>query len=143
MIQDISPYRLENAFQRINPAAENYFFSFSEQNVLLLSRKDGQLCLPTFWDLQQTLSDIEDLVVYLFSVDNTPLYLIKNQDLVTLNNGCLNYYPHSYTCRTSTGMGIFRCCYCTAFEQVVWAEHLLWQMRECYGTFPRSASFDL
>ena len=73
MIQDISPYRLENTFQRINPAAENYFFSFSEQNVLLLSRKDGQLCLPTFRDLQQTLSDIEDLVVYLFSVDNTPL----------------------------------------------------------------------
>lgn len=93
MIQDISPYRLENTFQRINPAAENYFFSFSEQNVLLLSRKDGQLCLPTFRDLQQTLSDIEDLVVYLFSVDNTPLYLIKSQDLVTLNNGCLNYYP--------------------------------------------------
>ena len=24
---------------------------------------------------------------------NTPLYLIKSQDLVTLNNGCLNYYP--------------------------------------------------
>lgn len=98
MIQDIFPYRFDNSFQRISPAIENHFFSFNGQNVLLLSRKEGQLCLSTFRDLQGSLSDINDLVIYLFSIDSTPLYLLKSQDAATLNDGCLCYYPiHTLT----------------------------------------------
>lgn len=77
MIQDITPYRFHNEFQKTEPTPENYFFSFREQKILLLSRQDGEYCLPTFRDLQQTQSDIADLVVYLFSIDDIPLYLVK------------------------------------------------------------------
>ncbi len=48
MIQDISPYCFKNTFQKLVPIPENYFFSFREQKILLLSREDGQYCLPTF-----------------------------------------------------------------------------------------------
>lgn len=85
MIQDITPYRFHNEFQKKEPAPENYFFSFREQKILLLSRQDGEYCLPTFRDLQQTLSDIANLVVYLFSIDDIPLYLVKSQNVLDLS----------------------------------------------------------
>lgn len=93
MIQDIFPYRFQIAFQRISPAPENYFFSFREQKILLLSRRNGEYCLPTFRDLQQTLSNIADLIVYLFSIDDNPLYLVKSQDVLDLSGGRLEYAP--------------------------------------------------
>lgn len=93
MIQDIAPYRLHNEFQKIEPTPENCFFSFKEQKILLLSRQDGEYCLPTFRDLQQTLSDIADLVVYLFSIDDIPLYLVKSQDVLDLSGDRLEYAP--------------------------------------------------
>ena len=93
MIQDITPYRFHNEFQKKEPAPENYFFSFREQKILLLSRQDGEYCLPTFRDLQQTLSDIADLVVYLFSIDDIPLYLVKSQNVLDLSGDRLEYAP--------------------------------------------------
>lgn len=93
MIQDITPYRFHNEFQKTEPTPENYFFSFREQKILLLSRQDGEYCLPTFRDLQQTQSDIADLVVYLFSIDDIPLYLVKSQDVLDLSGDRLEYAP--------------------------------------------------
>lgn len=93
MIQDIAPYRHHNEFQKIESTPENCFFSFKEQKILLLSRQDGEYCLPAFRDLQQTLSDIADLVVYLFSIDDIPLYLVKSQDVLDLSGDRLEYAP--------------------------------------------------
>lgn len=93
MIQDIKPYRFHNEFQKAEPILENHFFSFRGHEVLLLSRKDGQLCLPAFRDLQQSLSNVKDLIVYLFSVDDIPLYLIKCRVGLALDGGMLKYFP--------------------------------------------------
>ena len=91
MIQDILPYRLNNTFQNAAPVSTDFFFSFQGEKVLLKIRKGGGCALPTFQDLQRSISEVSDWIVYLFSVDGVSIYLILQQDTVMLDGKCLHY----------------------------------------------------
>lgn len=91
MIQDIFPYRLNNTFQNAAPVSTDCFFSFQGEKVLLKIRKGGGCALPTFQDLQRSISEVSDWIVYLFSVDGVSIYLILQQDTVMLDGKCLHY----------------------------------------------------
>ena len=91
MIQDILPYRLNNTFQNAAPVSTDFFFSFQGEKVLLKIRKGGGCALPTFQNLQRSISEVSDWIVYLFSVDGVSIYLILQQDTVMLDGKCLHY----------------------------------------------------
>lgn len=59
--------------------------------MLLKIRKGGGCALPTFQDLQRSISEVSDWIVYLFSVDGVSIYLILQQDTVMLDGKCLHY----------------------------------------------------
>lgn len=93
MIQDIFPSRLEHTFRNLAPALEDCFFSFRNEKVLLRVREDGSRELPTFRDLQKPIEKIRDLTVFLFCVDDIPIYLLQPNDIVASEGQCLRYFP--------------------------------------------------
>lgn len=93
MIQDIFPSRLELTFRSIVPVLEDCFFSFRNEKVLLRVREDGSRELPTFRDLQESIDKIRDFTVFLFCVDNMPIYLFQPKDIVTSEWQYLQYFP--------------------------------------------------
>ena len=68
MIQDISPSRLNNSYQPLQPAAESFVMSFRE-GKLLAAVRDGELCFPRYRN--------EADAVYLFSVDAECFFLAE------------------------------------------------------------------
>lgn len=82
MIQDIFLSRLEHTFRNLIPALEDCFFSFRNEKVLLRVREDGSRELPTFWDLQKPIEKIRELTVFLFCVDDIPIYSLQLNDIV-------------------------------------------------------------
>lgn len=95
MIQEILPHRLDHTFRNMLPVSDDCFFSFQNEKVLLRIREDGGRELPAFRDLQQPIEEIYDLAVFLFCVDEAPVYLIRSQDIGTLAPQKMQYYPIS------------------------------------------------
>lgn len=91
MIQDIAPYQINNAYVNSSPMPNNLFFLFDGQKVLLYASVDGQFYLPAFQNLGLPQDNLKGLTTYLFSIDNQPLYLIKNQSVRLPNHTHLRY----------------------------------------------------
>lgn len=79
MIQDIAPHKLDNAFRHIEPQAHNYVFTFKGTKPLFIMGGDT-VKLPTFEDLPGGFEKNKDKAIYLFSVDEEPVYLILARD---------------------------------------------------------------
>ena len=58
--------------------------------------EDGSRELPTFRDLQKPIEKIRDLTVFLFCVDDIPIYLLQPNDIVASEWQCLRYFPVEY-----------------------------------------------
>ncbi|NLF80732.1 MAG: NAD(+) diphosphatase, partial [Clostridia bacterium] len=89
MFQDIKPHQLQIELQNRLPAATDYIF-ISRQGKVLLAEKNGQLTLPQYQTIQKAYPGIVDIEIYLFSVDNTALFL--SMDEAPESSG-LSYYP--------------------------------------------------
>ncbi len=93
MIQDISPYHLDNTFRSEKPKSDDYFFAFQDGNVLIHIRKDGCKTLPKFCDLQQPFEKIRKAAVFLFSINNRYIYLIIQPNIIKSNQNNIRYFP--------------------------------------------------
>lgn len=85
MIQDIAPHSLNNAFATAEPQADSIVFCFKKGNVLVCNeggeKESGEAVLPTVETLQKYCSDIMERVVYAFSVDDVPMFLLPWNDM--------------------------------------------------------------
>ena len=79
MIQDIAPHKFDNAFKKVEPQAGNYVFTFKGTKALFIMGGDN-VKLPTFEDLPGGFKAYKDKAVYLFSVDEEPIFLILARD---------------------------------------------------------------
>lgn len=107
MIQDIFPHQLDHTFRHVSPVLDDFFLSFHNGMVLLRVREDGSKNLPSFKDLQQSIEEINDLVVFLFSVDDNSIYLVQSQDMVILEWNYLQYFPICDLCNIVPKWGYF------------------------------------
>ena len=65
MIQDIEPYRLDNAYKSLTPHTEDNILLFDNDGKLYVRIRDGAICFTTGKDVPQ------EEAVYLFSVSDT------------------------------------------------------------------------
>jgi len=73
MLQDIEPYQFNNEFKNKEPENSDYVLIFQDEE-LLLENLDGQFEFPTLESLSKRISDINESLVYLFSVDDSAFY---------------------------------------------------------------------
>lgn len=79
MIQDIGPHRFDNSFKRVAPHKDNYVFTFKGTKPLFIMGEDV-VQIPTFDQLPGGFEGNKDRAIYLFSVDDEPVYLILARD---------------------------------------------------------------
>ncbi len=73
MLQDIKPHFYNNNFEIKTPKRDDYVFLFNEGRCLL--KTDGDLIeFPTIEDVVKVVTNIEDNLFYLFSVDNRSVF---------------------------------------------------------------------
>ena len=76
MIQDIEPYRFNNQYTKRQPVSSDMFLAFRE-NLVLANASDLANPLPTFSDLGEDCDDYMAGAIYLFSVDDRPIFLVS------------------------------------------------------------------
>lgn len=81
MIQDIAPHKLDNAFARKEAEPENVFFTFKKGEVLMQAEDEKKEMLPVLSQLPGSFEQWKEKAVYLFSVDEKPMFLISERDL--------------------------------------------------------------
>lgn len=80
MIQDIAPHKLNNAFKLENPKPHSITFVFQGQKPLMIKRRDC-VQIPTMEQLPGGFEGNKDKVIYLFSVDEEPIFLLPQEAL--------------------------------------------------------------
>lgn len=92
MIQDIAPHRLNNAFDRQPARPDSVFFAFQNGKILLAGDSgEGKVRLPVFRDLAEDTQELREKAVYAFSVDEKPMFLIQQQDMVDVTDENMQY----------------------------------------------------
>lgn len=81
MIQDIAPHKLDNSFAHEKPQPESVFFAFQKGNILVKKGADGTPTLPTLDMLSESFEKIKERAIYVFSVDERPMFLLMSRDL--------------------------------------------------------------
>lgn len=79
MIQDIAPYRLDNAFRKAAAEKEHTVMTFHKGKILI-NREGGAASLPTLGQLAGDPEELKTKAVYLFSIDQDPVFLILEKD---------------------------------------------------------------
>lgn len=80
MIQDIAPHRLDNAFSPEKPEEKHTVFIF-QKGKLLIDKKGGKVKLPSIGQFPGLLQEQEDSLIYVFSVDEEPMFLLLEKDM--------------------------------------------------------------
>ena len=80
MIQDIAPHKLDNSYRNVTPERHNYAFTFQGTKALFIMGEDT-VKLPTMEQLPGGFERNRDKAVYLFSVDDEPVFLVPERDL--------------------------------------------------------------
>ena len=80
MIQDIAPHKLDNQFRHVEPQRHNVAFTFQGQKALFIMGGDT-IQLPTMEQLPGGFERNKDKAIYLFSVDDEPVFLVLEKDL--------------------------------------------------------------
>lgn len=93
MLQDIKPHLLDNQFRELKPTADDYFFSFKANKILLTIGEHNAVTLPFFGDLYASPEEVEGLTEYLFSIDNRHFFLIRDLEYLDLKGRTLTYLP--------------------------------------------------
>lgn len=82
MIQDIEPHKLDNSFARKEAQGDNVVFTFSKGEILLRKGEDGKLQIPALKQLPGSLEVQKEKAIYVFSIDQEPMFLILHNDLM-------------------------------------------------------------
>lgn len=90
MIQDIAPYKFNNQYTPQAPE-EDCFVLMYENRQVWVKEMDGQLGFPTFKDLEDKNKAVYEQALYLFSIDDNKLFMIKDLD-TTIYEG-MRYEP--------------------------------------------------
>ncbi len=80
MIQDIEPYKLDNTFVQRKANEEQIFFAFQNGKVLVKIQEE-EATFPTFKQLKGPFEEWKKRAVYVFSVDQEPMFLILEKDM--------------------------------------------------------------
>lgn len=80
MIQDIAPHMLDNAFRKVAPQSHDLVFTFKGPKALML-KEAGGVKLPTLEQLPGGFEGNREQAIYMFSVDEKPIFLIPEKDL--------------------------------------------------------------
>ncbi|MCL2864622.1 MAG: NAD(+) diphosphatase [Lachnospiraceae bacterium] len=80
MIQDISPHCFDNAYRPIPPDSESVALYY-ENNLSLVKNSSQGIAFPKFKDLQRLNEDIYEDYIYLFAIDDTRYYLVREVNL--------------------------------------------------------------
>lgn len=81
MIQDIAPHKLDISFAQKEPQPESVFFAFRKGSILVKKGADGIPALPTLDMLSAPFEEIKKKAIYVFSVDEKPMFLLLDRDL--------------------------------------------------------------
>lgn len=81
MIQDITPFRLKNAFKQCEARREHICFTFNKGNLLTGQSKTGTITLPTFEQIPGDFEELKKKAIYAFSIDENPMFLLLEKDL--------------------------------------------------------------
>lgn len=73
MLQDIEPYQFNNEFKDKSPKSDDYILIFRGEE-LLLENQAGEIKFPKFEHLKKLFPEIEESLIYLFSVDKSAFY---------------------------------------------------------------------
>lgn len=73
MLQDIEPYQFNNEFREKKPESADYVIIFRDEE-LLFANCSGQIQFPKIEHLSETIPNIEETLIYLFSVDESAFY---------------------------------------------------------------------
>lgn len=76
MIQDIWPHRYNNQYRNPAPDAECYALYYEEHTALLRRTSEG-IEFPRFRDLERLNEEIYEDSIYLFSIDDSRYYLVR------------------------------------------------------------------
>ncbi|HJA66010.1 NADH pyrophosphatase [Lachnoclostridium sp. An169] len=76
MIQDIWPHRYNNQYRNSAPDAECYALYYEEHTALLRRTSEG-IEFPRFRDLERLNEEIYEDSIYLFSIDDSRYYLVR------------------------------------------------------------------
>jgi NAD+ diphosphatase len=74
LFQDIAPHRFHVEYIKRDPSASDLVF-ISKKNAVLMQEKDGVSSLPDVATVRSAFPLALDALTYLFSVDDTALYL--------------------------------------------------------------------
>lgn len=80
MIQDIAPHKLDNAFRNVDPQPQDLVFTFKGPKALM-RKEAGSVKLPAFEQLPGGFEGNREQAIYLFAVDEKPIFLIPEKDL--------------------------------------------------------------
>lgn len=78
MIQNIEPRIFYNMFKKRKAEAEDLFFSFEGDKVLVKEEKD-KLWYPSFSDYEEEHPNLEDTSQFLFTIDHINYYLLDKK----------------------------------------------------------------
>lgn len=84
MIQDIEPYQLNNQYVKRKPIESDMFLSFNENKVLANTSDLGEDC-----------ADYMAGAIYLFSVDDHPIFLVSKLASIP-NSRNIEEAPHGF-----------------------------------------------
>lgn len=73
MLQDIEPYQFNNEYKEKKPEASDYVLSFKGEE-LLLENNCGEIKFPSIEKVSKLIPDINEALIYLFSVDESTFY---------------------------------------------------------------------
>ena len=92
MIQDIEPHRLDNTFARKEAKEDNVVFTFNKGEILLCRGEDGELKLPALNQLPGSFEMLKKKAIYVFSIDQEPMFLILHNDLAQELSEAFEYH---------------------------------------------------
>jgi len=73
MLQDIEPYQFNNEFREKEPESEDYVLIFKGEE-LMLENNNGEFQFPKIGQVNKLISNLEETLIYLFSVDKSAFY---------------------------------------------------------------------
>lgn len=78
MIQDIAPHHFSNEYRPVKPDPDSYILCYRGREVLIGRTEGGEICFPTFRELEKWNQGLYENYTYLFAIDEKRFYLGKD-----------------------------------------------------------------
>lgn len=80
MIQDIEPRKFDNCFRNVKAGPEDLFLAYNNDSVLVMEDSE-KLWYPSFSDFGGSYPELARGALYLFTIDETRYFLVKEDGL--------------------------------------------------------------